>query len=303
MNRFMSWLKKKNGDIFYLDSKKINSIEGKRRLEGLKYHDLIGYEAIKRFYGLEGILVGEYTNRSFWNGEIPKVMKKAWNSGKFDGMLKYLNDYDIDDILESAPEDYSYFVLKNKEPDLLTNEEEYNKMIPWLMERKYNKMMDSNDLRVQIIGGLISNNYGFEPTLREMGGKGKRKYQIMDKLRNENFNKMKRSKYRCVRMLGKRKEELKGEVIMDTEGWRTWIIDGLMNENFNKIAEDMEKSYGYHIQNIVAQIISGIFSKNYNRMIRSDNLDIRKVGVYLKFEHYLRLDVMGKREIKRPKIK
>ncbi len=112
MSEFISWIQK-GPNIFYLTEKQISSAKGKLLLNK-KGNDLIGHEAIKKYYKLENVIDQEYKNRDFWNGKLPKPIRDSWNKGEFDYMLKFLQNNDLDYIYNHAPVGFSMWVLKEK---------------------------------------------------------------------------------------------------------------------------------------------------------------------------------------------
>lgn len=113
MCEFISWIGRKEG-IYYLT---INDILSQREetLAGCKDNDFLGHDAIKLFFGLEDEVVGERKeSRAFWDGKLPAQIKAVWNAGEFDGLLKYLQQDDINYIVEHAPPEISCWSLRQK---------------------------------------------------------------------------------------------------------------------------------------------------------------------------------------------
>ena len=82
----VSWIEK-DSKVYFLTPEDIDSKFGKEKLEGCIDNDYIGHGAIRKFYGVEN--GKEMENQHFWDGNIPKEIKEAWNSGSLSGMLNY----------------------------------------------------------------------------------------------------------------------------------------------------------------------------------------------------------------------
>ena len=118
MCEFISWVEHE-GKIFFLTENDINSEYGKERLKERKDNDFLGHGAIRTYYNLKPFEGMDRENRDFWDGDLPKEIAEAWNSGQLDGMIPFIELDDIGYVLQNAPAEFSSFILskyKNFEP-------------------------------------------------------------------------------------------------------------------------------------------------------------------------------------------
>lgn len=117
MCEFISWIERKEG-LYYLTAKDIPlQCEG-TVLAGCKDNDFLGHGAIRLFFGLdlkqETVREESKENRNFWEGTLPAQIKSVWNAGELDGLLKYLQQDDINYIVEHAPPEISCWSLRQR---------------------------------------------------------------------------------------------------------------------------------------------------------------------------------------------
>ena len=143
----VSWIEK-DSKVYFLTPEDIDSKFGKEKLEGCIDNDYIGHGAIRKFYGVEN--GKEMENQHFWDGNIPKEIKEAWNSGSLSGMLKYLQYDDIQYIIENAPEPFWKYVLnikysKKNLAEMKTDSNWINRMIAHAKDGTLAEMKDDAD--------------------------------------------------------------------------------------------------------------------------------------------------------------
>jgi hypothetical protein len=163
MGQFMSWIKIEDKN-YYLTDKEINSDKWEE-LEKVPVPDFaLSHEAIRRFHNLGSNDLKYLTNKYFWNGVIPKEMKVDWNSGNFDEMLNLLGDGDIQNILKNAPDQFAFWIIKNKESLFLENLVKNNfwiyRLAGYLGLQDYNAMVSDKKKdysRINFIGASILN--------------------------------------------------------------------------------------------------------------------------------------------------
>ncbi|MGV8151859.1 MAG: hypothetical protein ACP5OG_02165 [Candidatus Nanoarchaeia archaeon] len=167
MCEFISWVQKEQ-KVYFLTSDEVNSQKGMQIFyPGCRHNDLIGHGAIKEFFKEElgGKISSDMENQDFWYGYLPKEVKEAWNSGKLDSMLKYLQGDDLDFILIHAPANFVKWCIFNIFEDkgsinfTNNNNSPMLRLAYYVMNKNYEAMKKEVNEHIHLLGCLFTKDY------------------------------------------------------------------------------------------------------------------------------------------------
>ena len=107
-------MKEEGAEVLFLTSDDVKDKHWKEKLAGSRDNDALGHGAIYSFFDVSQKDYVTKENQSFWNGELPQEIKYAWNSGKLDGLLQFLQDDDLTYIQQNAPYDFQAWIFKTR---------------------------------------------------------------------------------------------------------------------------------------------------------------------------------------------
>ncbi len=152
---FVSWNELPDGTIRFLVAKDMQTKDGKKIIT-----DAFGHEAIREYYGT-GKLGIEKENRTFWDGNLPMEIIRAWNSGELDGMLQYLQTDDVEFVVKNAPDDFVRFVVQQRyptDPKLMQEDSDSHvRRLGFMLDEKRDPklMQEDSDSHVRRLGFLL----------------------------------------------------------------------------------------------------------------------------------------------------
>ena len=166
MGQFISWIESK-GQNYFLTDKDVNSEKWSEVNKNPLPDFALSHKAIRQYYNLGSSDLEYHKNETFWNGKIPDEIKGEWNSGNLDGMLKFFEKKDIeniarntlDDTVNRIPEEFSFWIIKNKfdnPRDLIKSSFWIYRLAGFLASRDYEAMtQDRESSRINFIGASI----------------------------------------------------------------------------------------------------------------------------------------------------
>jgi len=158
MGQFVSWIRF-NGKDYFLTDKDINSDKWKDVKTNPTTDFALSHEAIRQYYNLGSCNLNYQRNKDFWNGKIPLEIKKEWNSGNLDGMLKFIEQQDVENIVKHAPEEFAFWIVGNKfdnPKELIKSDFWIYRLAGLLAINDYKAMaLDRRSSRINFIGASI----------------------------------------------------------------------------------------------------------------------------------------------------
>ena len=158
MGQFISWIES-NGKDYFLTDKDINSEKWKDVKTNPTPDFALSNEAVRQYHNLGSSDLNYQRNKNFWNGNIPPEIKEEWNCGNLDGMLKLIGQQDVENIVKNAPDEFSFWVVKNvfDNPDKLIKSNFWiYRLAGFLASGNYQAMtQDKESARLNFIGASI----------------------------------------------------------------------------------------------------------------------------------------------------
>ena len=158
MGQFISWIESEGKDYFLTD-KDVNS----EKWKDVKINPLpdfvLSHEAIRQYHNLGSYDLEYHRNKNFWNGKIPDEIKKEWNSGNLDGMLKLIDKKDVENIVRNAPDEFAFWIIGTKydnPKELIKSDFWIYRLAGFLATQNYDAMVkDRDSARLNFIGASI----------------------------------------------------------------------------------------------------------------------------------------------------